>query len=543
MAVTRFLLVLLLVGCHKDKESADDSSGADDSGTPALPDDLVVETELIGIANLDDDDADTLSDWEDDAVEGENELVSLALDAEVLARGSTVELVLAGDLGALRVSSGGAVVLDETTSTVSLPAEALALDIEFGEFNVLGTLSLRLLDDAGAEVLNDSLDLRSAPLILNNHWQVGERVAILNIDDADGNGAMVGAFEDVLGDRMIEGVGTAYGYDVWVQDEFEFATSSTPDRQVDVVIDSVRSNNGRYLDDFPEENLSGPDVIIYTWGGGRATSQDSFGNLEVTPPITVDGVSYPYGRIYYGDAGEAEMTDDLQAELAAQQVQSPFVVDVSWLCVGHVDEFVTFLPDPSAPKGFVMLLADIGLGYELLESLDPDTELPYFDAGHGFATIGEIVEDEALRAYNEDLQSTYIEPALETFKAQAGIEDADIIRIPGIFEKNRWCGGYAVSLIPGTINMTVVPLDDGSTHLFMPDPFLRADPDDQGSDPFIAAIAPLLPASLEQHWVDNWDWYHMGLGEVHCGTNTQREQTGAWWDDARHLLESSTEAR
>ncbi|MDX8029165.1 protein-arginine deiminase family protein [Lentzea sp. BCCO 10_0856] len=31
-------------------------------------------------------------------------------------------------------------------------------------------------------------------------------------------------------------------------------------------------------------------------------------------------------------------------------------------------------------------------------------------------------------------------------------------------------------------------------------------------------------------WVEDWEFLHQGLGEVHCGTNAFREPTHAdWW--------------
>ena len=29
---------------------------------------------------------------------------------------------------------------------------------------------------------------------------------------------------------------------------------------------------------------------------------------------------------------------------------------------------------------------------------------------------------------------------------------------------------------------------------------------------------------------DDWEWYHMALGEVHCGSNIQRTPIENWWD-------------
>ncbi|WUO34737.1 protein-arginine deiminase domain-containing protein [Streptomyces sp. NBC_00286] len=30
-------------------------------------------------------------------------------------------------------------------------------------------------------------------------------------------------------------------------------------------------------------------------------------------------------------------------------------------------------------------------------------------------------------------------------------------------------------------------------------------------------------------YIDDWYTYHLGQGEVHCGTNTLRDTSAAWW--------------
>ena len=79
----------------------------------------------------------------------------------------------------------------------------------------------------------------------------------------------------------------------------------------------------------------------------------------------------------------------------------------------------------------------------------------------------------------------------------------------------------------------------GVTYLFLPDPFLRSNATSQADDPFIAEFESLLPsgADYKYTWVDDWDIYHMGLGEVHCGTNVIRTPNANWWEVGMHLLE------
>ncbi|MBT3224100.1 MAG: hypothetical protein HN348_33950 [Proteobacteria bacterium] len=376
-------------------------------------------------------------------------------------------------------------------------------------------------------------------MLLNNHLQTTEKVWALHVEGGWGNNdAFVAAFKDALGSRFSAIAGWDYMDDIWVQDEFEFGTSTAAEQRLDVIVDSIRD---RGLDDFPEKEFGGPDGFVHTWGNGWANSQDSFGNLEVTPPITVDGVEYPFGRIYYGVAKNSPPSGKLTSFLDSQRLQAPVELPVDWLCVGHVDEFMTFIPDSSSDKGFRFLYSDTDLAWDILESLDPETKLPKYKgqwSGHGYRTVGEIVDDAPLRTYNDDLQLDDLNPTLETIKAEFGLVDEDIIFIPSVFEAGMQCGQYAASLIPGAINLTVATDESGSTVLFVADPFMRSDVDDQSSDPFISDFKARMPGDLKLVFVDDWDVYHLGMGEVHCGTNSMRQPVGSWWEQGRHLLEA-----
>ena len=77
---------------------------------------------------------------------------------------------------------------------------------------------------------------------------------------------------------------------------------------------------------------------------------------------------------------------------------------------------------------------------------------------------------------------------------------------------------------------------DGQPTAFMADPFLRSDVSDQSSDPMIAYVRDIFPESIGTVFLNDWSVYHMGLGEVHCGSNVEREANNAWWEDAGHLI-------
>jgi protein-arginine deiminase len=84
------------------------------------------------------------------------------------------------------------------------------------------------------------------------------------------------------------------------------------------------------------------------------------------------------------------------------------------------------------------------------------------------------------------------------------------------------------------VNLQVAEVG-GTTHVFTADPFFRSVVS-QANDPFINAFEDAMPAGMQLHVVDDWDVYHMALGEVHCGSNVQRTPMDTWWTAAAQLL-------
>ena len=538
--LARGLLLSLSLSAACEADPKADAAG--EAPLPELPT-LDWAEELIGVANIDDDDENGEADWDDaDPLAVDDDRLTVALPAALFeARGEgEVTITLSGDLEALRVYGGGLLLLDAATPSASLPADwsgDQALEIEMGGFLNVGALRLSVTDAEGTELLAAESALLSAPLILNHHLQGAERAMAIDVGGgAWGNDDFVATFEDTFGDLFFTGEGRTYGYDVWAQDEFEFATLTAPGHRMDVVIDSIRTQGDRALDKFPEEMLRAPGVAVHTWGSGRASSQDSFGNMEVTPPLSAGGVDYPFGRVYYGDAGYAQVTPGMRDMLDAQLVQRPIVLDVSWLCVGHVDEFMSFVPDPTAPRGFRLLYADTRAGRALIAAQDPELSLPRFNRAHGYASPGELLDDSRLQDYNDDLQVN-LDATLVQLREELDLTDEEIIPLPSIFERSAECGGGALSLIPGTVNMEVFTDADGQgATVLPPDPYFRTSDADRDSDPVIAEVERLLPESLDVVWTDDWATYHLAWGEVHCGSNTQRTPIGDWWASARHLI-------
>ncbi|MGB1700181.1 MAG: protein-arginine deiminase family protein, partial [Nannocystaceae bacterium] len=506
---------------------------------------------IYGVTNRDDDDGNGKPDWMDPPFEGDDDLTPLTFSDEMLASMAstdTARLTLDGDLSGIRIwgSGDGAPLMGANSGSPEVTTLELSVDemsnlsVEFIDYMVSSTLTVERVGEDGETLDSTEVIVAGSPLILNHHLQPSEHLWVVSVNFGGGsnNAAMIMDFQDVFADDFTAVAGNPYGGDVWIQDEIEFGTQvgSNGERQ-DVIVDSIRD---RGLDNFAED-IAETVYAVDSWGvAGTGNSCDSFGNLEISPPITVDGVEYPYGRIYYGDGGVGcRVTEELRSFLDAQKVQAPFETDTSWLCVGHVDEFSTFIPDPDSEKGFKFLYADTNEAWALLEAMDPSISLPRYLDTHGHGTVGEIVNDTELRTRNDGIQANYLDPILTQYKTEFGLTDDDIILIPSLFEQ---CGGpgYNVALTPGTPNL-IVGTDADGIKLIVPDTFVRTDDNDQAADPFIADFRARMPASYAPEdiiFTDNWRVYHANLGEVHCGTNVRRTpDTPKWWEAAAHLID------
>ncbi len=492
-----------------------------------------------GVANLDDDDG-SQNDWNQPPFVTDDDFSTLTLPAAQLGlvpAGGSVELSLAGDVANVRVFDGTMHVLGAergaATHSFTPSGGDKAFSVEFGTYLAKGELTLTAKDGSGAQVETTKITLQAAPLVINHHLQPAEHLWAVAVN---GNSSLIQGYQQALGAKFTAVSGGTVAGDVWIQDEFEFGTMTGEQNQrMDVVIDSIRN---RGLQNY-SRNWGGADEIAPTFGNPQqATSYDSFGNLEATPPFSLNGVEYPFGKIYYGRINNSGLNTTLGNFLASQKVQAPFQIPTNWLCVGHVDEFISFVPAPGSPKGWKLVIADTNAAWNLLATLPANAQLPLYGQDHGYQTVGSFLNDASLRALNNDVQEDYIDPAVAKLKLELGLTDAEIIRAPSLFEQPSGCNGRVAALIPGMVNLIVANVDGATTHLFTADPFFRS-VQSQATDPVIAAFQAAMPAGMQLHFLDDWDTYHMGLGEVHCGTNVRRTPTAMWWQSATHLMGSN----
>lgn len=534
-------------GCKGDDndDSGDEAADADvgtDDGTEAGTDGGNPAAwewgPIYGVPNFDDDDEDAKQDWLQPVFEGDDEIAALTISAEQLAgMGSedSVRLTLSGNLDGVRLWHEGDHVLgsgvgDPLTEYEFSPAGGsdVVLPVEFGAFLAMSELTVELLGSDGTALETATVELVASPLIMNHHLQPAEHLWIVQTND---NQPFVEGYNASLGSDVTPVAGGPYQNDRWIQDEIEFSYSTSPaGNRLDEVIDSIRD---RGLDNFPEDYFSEPNWYIGTWGNPlNATTFDSFGNLDASPPV--DG--YPFGRIYYGLDGGFGLDEVLANFLDSQTLQAPFPVDSNWLCVGHVDEFSSFIPDASSPKGFKLLLSDTTSAYEIFDNADPNWGMGRYESAYGFATVADLTADAGLRAINEDIQTNELDPLRERFKSELGLTDDDIIEIPTIFDEPDFCGGYKVALTPGTVNLIVANLDGQGVKLMVPDPFARPEGMGTDVDPIAQDFVDRMPEGIEVVFLDDWYSYHLLDGEVHCGTNVTRTPLEDWWTAGAQLL-------
>ncbi|MCP4591573.1 MAG: hypothetical protein GY842_12605 [bacterium] len=579
----------------------------------------------ITLSNVDDDDEDGTKDGlgtQAGTLEGADDHLDLApvvlRQVLCLPANSTVALTLYGakNVGGgvaaedvVRVFSALApgpdveVLLGPGTATFELPENAshnvdlaalkagdISLAFEGLEFAGEVKLKVEVLDGTQTVRSTDTVQLKVAPLILLHHLLPAERSFVSRImagplwtveEDADSTayclmrfpGATPGAVTDTVILPDWNG-----GYDVWAQDEYQIGFQQAPYGSMYVMLDSKRD---RGLNDFTNRpqaqgGLLGPDfghIQLERVPAVGATSMDAFGNLEVSPPCADASGNYPFGRIYYGDdpgsSGLRRMDEALREFLVRQKVQDPGHFESDWLAVGHVDEFMSIVPDTSGTYGWKVLFADSALAVTILQGVDPDLHIPRYT---DFNTNGYVVDTaegllqfplkvphasaSTIVAFNGpgSPMDTLLTGLKSDVELAFGLTASDFIPVPVLFDRvhdYRW--GVVEAITPDLANGAVYPgtyiAPDQFLHTYGPgaleedfngDFILNLGEDTNGNqkldtfrDPFhIYLDGVLSQTQVDAVYIDNWMVYHLHAGEVHCSSNEQRAlPTGIhWWD-------------
>ncbi|XP_016074937.1 PREDICTED: protein-arginine deiminase type-1 [Miniopterus natalensis] len=406
--------------------------------------------------------------------------------------------------------------------------------LTFPNSDFLGLVSLSVsLVDTGTlpevPIFTDTVAFRMAPWIMTPNTQPPLELYVCSVIDPHGsNEKFLKDMSDLAlkaNCKLIICPWTENRNDRWIQDEMEFGYVEAPHKSFPVVFDSPRD---RGLKDFPFKRILGPDFGYVTQKIPLAgpSGLDSFGNLDASPPVTVGSKEYPLGRILIGSSfpksGGRRMAKVVRDFLKAQQVQAPVELYSDWLSVGHVDEFLTFVPT-SDRKGFRLLLASPSVCLKLFQEKK--------DEGHGEAAQFDGLKDQVARSINEMLadrslqsDSAFVQKCIdwnrEVLKRELGLTERDIVDIPQLFHLK---GSYAEAFFPDMVNMVVL-----GKYLGIPKPF---GPIINGRCCLEEKVRSLLePLGLHCTFIDDYLSYHKLLGEIHCGTNVRRQPFSfKWW--------------
>ncbi|KAI9159172.1 Protein-arginine deiminase type-1 [Paramyrothecium foliicola] len=436
-----------------------------------------------------------------------------------------------------------------------------------GGWNGYATVRFTVSDGPNSTT-EDTVSLRVAPILTHHHVQPADRVFVTSFPSGV-NGQFVKDLHANVDTIMpVQELRNASS-DIWTQDFFETAYSSIPGPDGPVVLRIMlrtaslfRAAGRAVFSELRDGNVG----AVNTGDGGAGT--DATGNLETIPPYSYNGRRFPAGRIIMGRQGNVD--PKILPLLQAQEVQDPLRLDTDWLLVGHVDEFLQFLPADNE-RGWVLIADDPLRGLELLQEAAANGQ----GAQRAFSrpklpsdgrlcvpslSVNQVLAlDEFIDA--NEFAAERISANLDILKRETGITDDEILRLPAIFynkdaggcdttsevasasaEQNplniieaasppgttvrrQSGGGFARQLFafyPGIINGVVL----NNSTVLAPNPW---GPIVDGKDILLAeAEAVYAKIGYNVIWQDDFFSHHVLLGEIHCGTNTWRASNDIW---------------
>ncbi|KAJ5001018.1 Protein-arginine deiminase type-3 [Colletotrichum sp. SAR 10_66] len=415
-------------------------------------------------------------------------------------------------------------------------------------------------------ILSDAVELKVAPVLTHHHLQRVDTLISTATNDSDP--VQLEFIRQLDAGRAATGLQTPLylfnqSSDIWAQDFIEpaYASMPGPDGPVSIriVLRSAQSTRTGGRQVF--EQLRGKGVGGFQPEGGRRgfghLEINSFGNLETIPPYTSkSGIKYPVGRIIQGKHFEKMPAESMTKFLDGQGLQKPLMLETGWLLIGHVDEFVQFLPSNNTGLGFTIGIADTVSALEILRNAST--------AGHGgvravsfngsldnafstsaeelATTIDQILANKTFHQVNAYAQK-HIDANLETLLSEIPIAREHVVRVPVLFKDLNMGQGFSrsddglpshtdtvmadeflvASFSPAAINGIVL-----GEHYLSPKPW---GPVVDGKDLFEERVKAVYGATgMDVGFVDDFLSHHVGLGEIHCGSNTLRETDVKWWE-------------
>ncbi len=425
------------------------------------------------------------------------------------------------------------------------------VDLTFSVFDANGEPLVSETNPDGV----DKARMRVAP------WQLfGNLSPFDNVWSSDTSSVFVAGIQDATDAAAIDYTTYSNYGDQWTQDFFQtgfFAMPALIDGQLRVHGMKVANARpwGRSSSDsslpinWLKNNYLGPDqatIAVYEQKHS-GDSYDSHGNHDLIPPYTNGAESFPLGRILIGSG----VLDETKAFYDAQGLQSPHLaIDTSWLLVGHVDEYLSYVP-ANTPRGWKLLVSSPSLAREMLldaqaagnGAVQLHVGKFWYDFNTGGTYPAAISIDEVLAlpdvAEASQAAQTEIDNEVDKLKQIIGLTDDEIVEMPNLFGQQVFGGTkYKVAYQPGTVNSLVF-----GDYIVIPKPF---GPNIGGVDIFEADLEARLGTAvnglgaqgqgLQVYFTDDWDVYHRLDGEVHCGSNPEASAPFSsvnWWSTGR----------
>jgi protein-arginine deiminase len=567
--LTRYAYVVVSTTAQVvDLDADTDRNGVVDASDETGEDAWSSSRGAIFYLNIDDDDSNNQFDSSDAVVANAADAqdlssVWLRRMASAPAAGTvTVSVTPAAAQGSIRIfqnNAGTWTSVYNTGASFTLPIASLqAADIELGiECNTrlsptwdgVVFLTLDVKDASAVSLGTDQVRLRCAPpIMVNNMWKTDKYYIVSVPSGTDNNTAARTVIQGVCNTNGItygEVPGASYSYDRWLQDGSEPMCVQLPSasgvRRVDSTLQLARY---RPSDGWCQNILWDPEFDFIQRFASSQGSHNYGGNLEVCPPFNNATGNYPWGRIVTGGGQTTligttstnnESMDTLYKQFfTACGLQGPSVeIDSSWLAVGHVDEFLSFVPAPNTARGWAVVIASPTLGRQILLNVQAagGGALAVF-AGrstNGWATtVNAALANTALTSFNAGAQ-TKIDNIKQQLITQLGLTAADFIEVPVMFENVG--SNYAAAFNPGVANLVCMPT---ATKILMivPDPEGPDQPTDAWQKATRTALLALGTATtpVEVTFVDVFYSYHDLLGEIHCGSqNVRTPPATPWW--------------
>lgn len=451
---------------------------------------------------------------------------------------------------------GSSLTFTELRDGIEFAIEGLDLVRNATEWDGFLDVTFTVLSGGGIDG-TDSVRLRQAPVLFPHHLNPAKRVYAHVFN---GNQAFRA---DLVSAAEYAGITQMAGFedllpglnDYWTQDYFESAFMSFPAAGGPHVMEvNFRAPNYPCL---PTDNLRRMGRVVFQVLRGRDVagavqfdpldpsherdpgqppgtctgSKDtlnSFGNLEVLPPYSHAGESWPLGRVIRGKViFPAIVLPDRSFDrlISAQGEQDPIYLDTGWLAVRHIDETISFIRQAGGTHGWKVLVADPMGALKLFQEIEDAGMgwLPVFDGLVPGVTVSSILADDLVRQASE-VAASKIDTQVDELLSQAGLTKEDFIWVPFLFEELQAGSQRLTAYQPGSVN-----------GVYLSDQVFAAPashgPEFFGHDYFEYELTGVLAAQgVTTRFVEDWI-YHQAQGEVHCASQVTRDvQNIYWWE-------------